>query len=120
MRNPNEEVKSFGVGKLAMTPRILKLLIVWILTPRGNNHATLTEEDLMLLYCLINRVKFDWVFTIKDHMFKARKLNDYKLLYAILISRMFEFFEVDFIDELAENLKATSAINQSMLNRIGL
>jgi len=33
---------------------------------------------------------------------------------------MFEFFEVDFIDELAENLKATSAINQSMLNRIGL
>jgi len=71
MRNPNEEVKSFGVGKFAMTPRILKLLIVWILTPRDNNHATLTKEHLMLLYCLINRVKVDWVFTIKDHMFKA-------------------------------------------------
>jgi len=65
MRNLNEEVKSFGVGKLTMTPRILKLLIVCILTPRGSNHATLTKEDLMLLYCLINRVKVNWVFTMK-------------------------------------------------------
>jgi len=102
MRNPNEEVKSFGVGKLAITPRILKFMIVWILTPRGNNHATLTEEDLMLLYCLVNKVKVDWLFTMKDHMFKAQKLNDYKLPYAILISRMLEFFEVDLVDELAE------------------
>jgi len=54
MRKPNEEVKSFGVGKLEMTLRILKLLIVWILTPRDNNHATLTKKDLMLLDCLIN------------------------------------------------------------------
>jgi len=120
MRNPNEEVKSFGVGKLSITPRILKLLIVWILTPRGSNHATLTEEDLMLLYCLVNKVKVNWVSTMKDHMFKTQKLNDYKLSYAIFISRMLEFFEVDLVDELAENLKATSEINQSMLNRIGL
>jgi len=28
MRYPGEDVQSFGVGKLAMTPRILKLLIV--------------------------------------------------------------------------------------------
>jgi len=103
-----------------LNPRILKLLIVWILRPRGNNHATLTEEDLMLLYCLVNKVKVDWVFRMKDHMCKTQKFNDYKLLYAILISRMLEFFEVDLVDELAENLKATSEINQSMLNRIGL
>jgi len=109
-------VKSFGVGKLAITPRILKLLIVWILTPRSSNHATLTEEDLMLLYCLVNKVKVAWVFTMKDHMFKAQKLNDSKLSYVILISIMLEFFEVDLVDEYAENLKATSEINQSMLN----
>ena len=85
MRNLSEEVKSFGVGKLAMTPRILKLLIVWIITPRGNNHETLTKEDLMLLYCLMNKVRVNWVFTMKDHMMKAQKLNDYKLPYAILV-----------------------------------
>ena len=74
----------------------------------------------MLLYCLVNKVNVDWVFTMKDHMFNTQKLNDYKLPYAILISRILEFFEVDLVDELAENLKATSEINQSMLNRIGL
>jgi len=120
MRNPAEEVKSFGVGKLAITPRILELLIVWIITPRDSNHATLIEEDLMLLYCLMNRIKVNWVFTMMDHMSKAKKLNNYKLPYAILISRMLEFFEVDLIDELAENLKQTTKINYSMLNRIDL
>jgi len=89
---------------------------MWILTPRGSNHATLIEEDSMLLYCLVNKVKVDWVSTMKDLMFKAQKLNDYKLPYAILISRMLQFFEVDLVDELAKNLKATSEINQSMLN----
>jgi len=101
MRNPLEEVKSFGVGKLAITPLILKLLIVWIITPRGCNHATFTKEDLMLLYCLINRVKVNWVFTIKNHMIKLERLTDYKLPYAILISRMLEFFEVDLEHELS-------------------
>ena len=33
---------------------------------------------------------------------------------------MLEFFEVDLVDKLVENLKTTSEINQSMLNRIGL
>jgi len=120
MQNPNDEVKSFGVGKLAITPRILKLLIVWILTPRGSNHATLMEEELMLLYCLVNKVKVDWVFTMKGHKFKAQKFNDYKLPYAILISRMIEFFEVDVIDELTENLKMSSEIKEPMLHCIGL
>jgi len=120
MRNLGEDVKLFGVGKLAMTPSILKLLIVWILTPRGCNHATLTKEDLMRLYCLMNRVRVNWVFTMKDHMMKARNLNGYKLPYAILVSRMLEFFKVDLVDELAESLKQTSEINHSMLNHIGL
>jgi len=33
---------------------------------------------------------------------------------------MIEFFKVDLVGELAKNLKPTSEINQSMLNRIGL
>jgi len=43
----------------------------------------LTEERMMFLYYLMNKVKVDWVFTMKDHMFKAQKLNDYKLPYVI-------------------------------------
>jgi len=50
---------------------------------------------------------------------KAKKLNEYKLPYVILISRMLEFFEVEMEDELSEDLKQTNEINLSMLNRIG-
>jgi len=39
---------------------------------------------------------------MKNHIMRAQKLNDYKLPYAILVSRMLEFFEVDLVDELAE------------------
>jgi len=66
---------------LASTPP----LIVWILTPRGINHAILSEEDLMLIYCFVNHAKVNWVYVMKDHMIKLERLSDYKVPYAILI-----------------------------------
>jgi len=73
-----------------------------------------------LLYYLVNRVKVNWVYTMKDHMIKSKRLTNYKLPYAVLISRMLEFFEVNLEDEISEILKQNSLINQSMLNRSGL
>jgi len=62
----------------------------------------------------------NWVFVMKDHMIKLKRLSNYKLPYVVLILRMLEFFDVDLEDELSKILKPTSEINHSMLNKIGL
>jgi len=57
LRNPNSSMRSYSVGGLSIIPRLLSYIVIWILTPRGFNHVVLTEEDLILMYCLVNKIK---------------------------------------------------------------
>jgi len=57
VRNPNSSMRSYSVGELSIIPRLLAYIVIWILTPRGFNHVVLTEDDLILMYCLINKIK---------------------------------------------------------------
>ena len=70
MRNLTESISRFHAGHLNLTPRIVAYIIAWQLIPRGTNHAVLHEEDLILLYCIMNKVKVNWVFIINEHMLK--------------------------------------------------
>jgi len=42
-------MKSYSVGGLSIIPRLLSYIVIWILKPRGFNHAVRTEEDLILM-----------------------------------------------------------------------
>jgi len=57
LRIQQTESRCYSVGGLAITPRILAFIVIWLLTPRGFNHVMLTEEDLMLMYYLIGKIK---------------------------------------------------------------
>ena len=78
-----------------MNERLNAFIISWMLTPRGNNHSTLSEEDMVLMYCIMHKVKLNWIHIFKDHMQKSTKLSDYHYPYAILISKFLNYFEVD-------------------------
>jgi len=57
LRNTNSTMRSYSVGGLSIIPRLLSYIVIWILTPRGFNHAVLTEDDLILMYSLVNKIK---------------------------------------------------------------
>jgi len=67
-------VRNFSVGGLKLDERLVDFIVSWILKPRGSNHSTLSEEDLLLIYCIMNKVKINWIHTIKEHMQKAMTL----------------------------------------------
>ena len=95
VRNLAEPVARFHAGNLTIIPRLLAYIIAWQLTPRGSNHATLHEEDLILLYCIMNQLKVNWVSTMVEHMLKSTRLPDYRFPYAIFVSKLIDYFEVD-------------------------
>jgi len=66
VRNPTEPVVRFHAGNLTLIPRLLAHIITWQLTPRGSNHDVLHEEDLILLYCIMNQLKVNWVSTMVE------------------------------------------------------
>jgi len=65
----------------------------------------------------MNKVK---IHTIKEHMQKATRLSDFHYPYAILISKLLHYFEVDVEGELAEIIKPSSEINNGSLRKMGL
>ena len=99
MRNPTEPVVKFHVGNLTLIPRLLAHIIAWQLTPRGMNHVVLHEEDLILLYCIMNQFKVNWVSTMVEHMLKSSRLPDYRFPYPIFVSKLIDYFEVDTTNE---------------------
>ena len=64
LRNQETASRTFNVGGLVATLRILAYIVIWLLTPRGFNHSTLTKEDLILMYCLMTKIKVNWVNVI--------------------------------------------------------
>jgi len=106
LRNQNIESRSYSVGGLAVTPRILAFIVIWLLTPRVFNHAVLTEEDLLLLYCMLGRIKVNWVSVIKEHIIKITRKVEFKIPYVVLLSHFIEYFEIDTDREVVEVVKA--------------
>jgi len=51
LKNPHSKVRNFSVGGLKLDERLVAFIVSWILTPKGSNHSTLSEEDLLMIYC---------------------------------------------------------------------
>jgi len=73
LRNPNTTTRNYSVGGLTVTPRIIAYIVIWLLTPHGFNHVVLTEDDLILMYCLVNKIKVNWVSIIKEQLVRIKK-----------------------------------------------
>ena len=59
LKNPHSKVRNFSVGGLKLDERLVAFIVSWILTPRGSNHSTPSEEDLLLIYYIMNKVKIN-------------------------------------------------------------
>ena len=77
LKNPQAQVRTCSVGGLKLYERVFALIVTWILTPRGSNHYVLTEEDLVYIYCIMKKVKINW---IQYHQRAYAKVHEVKLL----------------------------------------
>jgi len=67
----------------------------------------------------MNKVKINWIHTIKEHMQKSIRLCDFHYPYVILISKLLHYFEVDIEEELAKIIKHSREINSGSLSKMG-
>jgi len=108
MRRPDQEIgRQLLAGPLKVDERLLHYLIVWILCPRGTNHAQCSETELMIIYAMLNHIPIHWPSIILDTMLKAKRLPQYPLPYSLLISRICEYKGVNVFDE--QSHKTTEA-----------
>jgi len=112
LRQPNLHInKKLLAGPLTIEARLLHYLIVWILCPRGTNHAQCSEVDLLIIYCLMNHIMIEWSMFFMETMLKARKLTQYPLPYSLLISRICEYKQVPIKGKLCQSTSPSNEIS---------
>ena len=116
VRNQGEQARNFHVGRLHVEEA---MVVTKIIMPRGSNHATLNEGDLVVMYCIQNGVMVDWTYTIRDHMMKAKRLTDFKLPYVVLISKFIEHFGVNVEGELEESTGLLNHVSTLNMHKMG-
>jgi len=119
LKNQNAQVSTCLVGGLRLDERLLALIVTWILTTRGSNHSVLTEEDLVYIFCIMKKIKINWIHIIKEHMQKAMRLSDYRYPYVVLVSKFLLYFEVNLEDETSELVKSTQELNNGSPSKMG-
>jgi len=110
---------SLPVGGLKLNERIIAFIVSWMLTPRGSNHLVLTEEDFVLIYCIMKKIKANWIHIFKEHMQKSMRLSDYHFPYVVLISEFLQYFEIDLEEELSEVVNPSHEVNNGFLSKMG-
>jgi len=115
----SEQARNFHMGRLRVEERLLAMVVTKIIMPRGSNHATLNEGDLVVVYCIENGVMVDWTYTICDHMIKAKRLTDFKLPYVVLISKFIKHFGVDVERELEESTGLLNHVSTLNMHKMG-
>ncbi|KOM58086.1 hypothetical protein LR48_Vigan11g112000 [Vigna angularis] len=108
LRHPEHQTnrRQLLVGRFKVEERMIYYLIVWLLCPRATNHAQCSEQDLLLLYGILNHIHIDWPSLISDTMLKAKKYNSYNFQYALLITRILEHKGVSVEGELTQAIQA--------------
>ena len=72
------------------------------------------------MYCLMNKIKVNWVNMIREHLFKVGQKLEYRIPYVILLSQFIEYFDIDVEIEFVEEIKALNQITTTNLTKIGL
>jgi len=120
MRDQCGIIRGFNVGGSAMNLRIIAFIIVWIMTPRGHVHTVLHEKDIVLMYCIVNRLRVNEAFVLEEQMQKSKQLVDYKIPYVVLVSNFIEYFCVPLEGEIVELVKQNHEVLATTLHKIGL
>jgi len=66
----------------------------------------------------MNQLKVNCVSTMVEHMLKSTRLPYYRFPYAIFVSKLIDYFEVDTKIERNDTIKASSEIDKSTLMKM--
>ena len=59
------------------------------------------------------------MYIINEHILKSKRLTNYRFPYAILVSKLIDYFGIDTSNERNETIKAVSEIDNSTLTKMG-
>ncbi|MED6211927.1 hypothetical protein PIB30_078281 [Stylosanthes scabra] len=112
--------KKYSVSAMKTDHRLLQYILSYIWLPRRGNHRVLTEEDLIILWAIVQKVTLNWPYLIAQHLVNCTTscLNT-GLGHGALLTKIFEHLGVDLSGEEAVLVDDKNAITTRHLNKMG-
>ncbi|MED6174747.1 hypothetical protein PIB30_071982 [Stylosanthes scabra] len=100
--------------------RTLLYLVTYVLEPRISGHGNVADEDLVLMWAMVNEIKINWPYLILHHMLRIKgKDASGGIGYLCLWTRIFNYLGVDLSNENVKLLNPRSIINDATLHHMG-
>ncbi|MED6116867.1 hypothetical protein PIB30_104325, partial [Stylosanthes scabra] len=100
--------------------RTLLYLVTYVLEPRVSGHGNAADEDLVLMWAMVNEIKINWPFLILHHMLRIKgKDTSGGIGYLCLWTRIFNYLSIDVSNENVKHLNARCEINEATLHHMG-
>ncbi|MED6202687.1 hypothetical protein PIB30_108039, partial [Stylosanthes scabra] len=100
--------------------RTLLYIVSYILQPRVSGHATVCDEDLIIMWAMVNNIKINWPYFIVQHMIKLKKKETSGGLgFLCLWTRIFNRVGIDLTNEKVKHVPSQSCIDIRLLRKMG-
>ncbi|MED6190097.1 hypothetical protein PIB30_102405, partial [Stylosanthes scabra] len=60
----------YAVSRISTDHRLLLYVLSYALLPRKSNHGTTTEEDLLILWAIVNEKQIHWPYQMANRLFR--------------------------------------------------
>ncbi|MED6117357.1 hypothetical protein PIB30_109269 [Stylosanthes scabra] len=106
------------VGLLNVEHRLLHYFLTYVLVPRSGNHGLILDEDLEIMWRMVNGQQINWVHLIVAHMRRTKPGNSKGLPYAILCTAIFKYVGIDLSQADEKRLGYNHCIDTHVLNHM--
>ncbi|MED6165926.1 hypothetical protein PIB30_104268, partial [Stylosanthes scabra] len=106
------------VGLLNVEHRLLHYFLTYVLVPRSGNHGLILDEDLEIMWRMVNGQQINWVHLIVTHMRRTKPGNSKGLPYDILWTAIFKYVGINLSQADKKRLGYNHCIDTHVLNHM--
>ncbi|MED6214737.1 hypothetical protein PIB30_106190, partial [Stylosanthes scabra] len=100
--------------------RVLHYILNYVLMPRAHGHGHVTDDDLVIMYAMVNEITINWTYFIVQYMLRFTKgQSSTGFGYVCLWSRIFNNFRIDLSEEVSKTLGNSGLIDIRTLHHMG-
>ncbi|MED6213105.1 hypothetical protein PIB30_090030 [Stylosanthes scabra] len=109
----------YAVSRMSTNHRFLLYVLSYALLPRKSNHGTATEEDLLILWAIVNEKRIHWPYLMANRLLRYSQGRSTSFLaLAHLWTGLFEIAPLDLSREEVVNPGSANIITSRHINQM--
>ncbi|MED6150017.1 hypothetical protein PIB30_068095 [Stylosanthes scabra] len=109
----------YAVSRMSTDHRLLLYVLSYVLLLRKSNHGTATEEDLLILWAIVNEKQIHWPYLMANRLFRySHDRSGSFLALAHLWTGLFEISPLDLSREEMVNHGSANIITSKNINQM--